>query len=86
MKTDIETTELATIDITSLEGVTGGGLREWAGQAWNWASSFFGGGGGGGSNTNIGIGNNQRTAQGNQGPVSQGDNSPITVNQAAPQQ
>jgi len=84
MKTDIETTELTTIDITSLEGVTGGGVREWAGQAWNYVSSFFGGGGGG-SNTNIGIGNNQRTAQGNQGPVSQGDNSPITINQA-PQQ
>ena len=72
MKTEIETTELQTIDIAALEDVTGGNWRQWAGKAWDAVSGLFGGGGGG-TNVNIQNGNGNRTAQGNSGNVNQGD-------------
>jgi hypothetical protein len=68
--------EFQTIETQELDGVTGGWA--WLTRALPFLGGLFGGGGG---NTNVNVGNNQRTAQGNQGPVSQGDGSPITVNQ-----
>ena len=76
--------ELATIETTDLEHVTGGG---WAGDAWNWVTStvgsMFGGGmmGGGGINVGVQNGNNNRSAQGNQSSTTIGDNSPINGGQ-----